>query len=223
MTHLEPGAPVRVMLRSGDQEELVQVDELVMALGAGISHQAGISREVGGDAPASALGLTDQLLEHITPVKGQMLALDGSSVGLSHVVRSSYRAGGGRVYLVPKDDGRILVGASVEPGRADALVETDTIHALMDQATRLAPALASAPVLSQWAGVRPMARADTLMVGRTAPGVTVGMGHHRSGFLLAPITAQSLAGLVLDGEEDAGLHGFAPPRLDAPATDLTPR
>ncbi len=119
------------------------------------------------------------------PVKGQMLSLVGASRDLvRHVIRAP------EIYLVPRSDGRILVGATVEEAGYDKRTDAPTIQRMHQAAIRLVPALAQARMLEAWAGLRPGSPDNLPILGATQiPGYFVATGHFRDGILLAPVTA----------------------------------
>lgn len=137
------------------------------------------------------------------PVKGQMLSLVGAPHNvLHHVIRAP------EVYLVPRSDGRILIGATVEEAGYDKRTDANTIQRLHHAAIRMAPTLSGARVLEAWAGLRPGTPDDLPILGATAtPGYFVAAGHFRDGILLAPITAHVMAQLVTGVRPE---HDFAP-------------
>jgi glycine oxidase len=121
----------------------------------------------------------------------------------------------GHRYLVPRDDGRLLVGATVAERGFDARVTAAGLHDLLDAALAVAPALAGFAVVETWAGLRPGSADGRPYLGATAlEGYVVAAGHFRNGILLAPITARLIADLVVDGCADA-LAPFAPARAAA--------
>ena len=126
------------------------------------------------------------------PVKGQMLYLASPSRNLlTHAIRSP------EVYLVPRSDGRILVGTTVEEAGFDKRTDIATIQRLHSAAVAKVPKLRSAKILEDWAGLRPGTPDALPILGATAtPGYYVATGHFRDGILLAPITAQIMADLI---------------------------
>ncbi len=130
----------------------------------------------------------------VRPVKGQMLAVVCRRKLLKHVLRSS------EVYIVPRSDGRILIGATVEEAGYDKRVVPDTIRALHRAAIKIMPSLSEARVVEDWAGLRPGTPDGLPILGTTpTPGYYVATGHFRDGILLTPITAK-LMGQVITGE-----------------------
>jgi glycine oxidase len=143
------------------------------------------------------------------PVKGQMLCLVMPSRSLlQHVVRSP------KVYLIPRSDGRLLIGATVEEAGFDKRTVPATIQNQHHAALELMPKLREAKILEDWAGLRPGTPDGLPILGESeVPGYYVATGHFRDGILLAPITAQVMA-QVISGETPAqGLSAFSPQRF----------
>lgn len=143
------------------------------------------------------------------PVRGQMLALRSSA--LRHVLHSSH------VYLVPRLDGRLLVGATVEYAGFQKAVTAAAVHTLLDAAMELVPALACAEVLETWSGLRPGTPDHLPILGRCeVDNLWLATGHFRNGILLAPATAELLCQSILSGREAAELKDFNLGRFAAP-------
>ena len=149
----------------------------------------------------------------VRPRKGQMLYLQPKNPGLlRHVIRTH------EVYLVPRTSGKILVGATVEDVGYDKTVVPETIQELHRSAAVFIPELASAPVVSSWAGLRPGTPDDLPILGKTdTPGVFIATGHFRNGILLAPITARIMADLIGDKSPELDIAAFSPSRFVAAA------
>jgi glycine oxidase len=147
------------------------------------------------------------------PVKGQMLAvLPAERNSLRHVVRAP------EIYLVPRSDGRLLLGATVEEAGFDKNVDPLTIQRMHAAAARLLPGLASARILEDWAGLRPGTPDDLPILGETSiPGYFVATGHFRDGILLAPITARVMAGVIAGRACEFDLTPFSLSRFERPA------
>ena len=127
------------------------------------------------------------------PVRGQILSLDNTQPALRRIVV------GEEVYLVPKRDARVVVGATEDRVGFDRRVTAAGVQRLLAAAPRLVPALADCAFRDAWAGLRPCTPDGLPMIGR-APGVEgllVAAGHHRNGVLLSPITGRLIADLVL--------------------------
>ena len=143
------------------------------------------------------------------PVKGQMLCLLlPSRTSLKHVIRSP------EVYLIPRSDGRLLVGATVEEAGFDKRTDIATIQRLHRAALDLIPRLRDAKILEDWAGLRPGTPDALPILGSTAtPGYYVATGHFRDGILLAPITAKVMAAVIDGRAPECDLSQFSPTRF----------
>ncbi|MBY9068530.1 glycine oxidase ThiO [Hyphomonas sp. WL0036] len=129
----------------------------------------------------------DVALDDIDCFGGQMLSVAAVPGAPARVVRS------GHVYLVPRG-GQVVIGATMEPGRAIDTPEDEIIATLKAEGAKLCPALAQAPVTESWAGIRPGTPDHAPFIGPTAaPGLLVAAGHYRNGILLAPVTAKMIA------------------------------
>jgi glycine oxidase len=143
------------------------------------------------------------------PVKGQMLCMAMPKKELiRHVVRTP------AVYLIPRSDGRLLIGATLEDAGFDKQTVPETIQKLRRAALDLVPELGKARILEAWAGLRP-GTPDTLpILGATdTPGYFVATGHFRDGILLAPVTAKVMASLITDGSPNWEIKAFSPTRF----------
>jgi glycine oxidase ThiO len=143
------------------------------------------------------------------PVKGQMLCLAMHPRDLiRHVIRSP------KVYLIPRSDGRLLVGATVEEAGFDKRTVPETIQRLHKAALELVPKLSEARILEDWAGLRPGTPDNLPILGATdTPGYYVATGHFRDGILLAPITAHVMAQVINDEKPQHDLSAFSPQRF----------
>jgi glycine oxidase len=131
----------------------------------------------------------------LRPVKGQILELrprDGVA-SCRRIVSSE------RVYLVPRPDGRLIVGATVEEQGFDTAVTAGGVHELLREAYRLLPDVAEMELVEATAGLRP-GTPDNLPLVRASPveGLVWATGHYRNGILLAPLAAETVAGLLAD-------------------------
>jgi glycine oxidase len=165
---------------------------VINAAGAWAAHVAGL--------PAAA-----QL--PVTPVKGQMLALAAPS---GFVRRATWVPG---AYLVPRPDGRLLVGATVEDAGFDQRVTAAAVRGLLDAALTAAPSLGAFTVTESWAGLRPATPDGRPFIGPMAiEGLLAATGHYRNGILLAPVTADLIASFVESGDATP-LRAFSPLRM----------
>ncbi len=147
-------------------------------------------------------GLPPALRPPVRPLKGQMLAvqMDPAKPLLRHVVWTPTS------YLVPRRDGRLIVGATVEEAGFDDQVTAGGLLSLLDGAWRALPGVEDLPVAEVWTGLRPTARDDAPILGETAlPGLILATGHHRNGVLLLPVTADGIAELILTGRCDPAI------------------
>jgi glycine oxidase len=142
-------------------------------------------------------------------VKGQIVCLAMPSRNLlKHVIRSP------DVYLIPRSDGRLLVGATVEEAGFDKRTDADTIQRLHHAALALVPDLDNAKILESWAGLRPGTPDALPILGVTAThGYYVATGHFRDGILLAPITAEVMAAVIEGRRPEYDVTLFSPARF----------
>jgi glycine oxidase ThiO len=141
------------------------------------------------------------------PMKGQMLSMIGGPQ-IRHVIRAP------EVYLVPRSDGRLIVGATIEDVGYDKRTEVDAIQSLHQAAVHLVPDLSRAKRHEIWAGLRPGTADDLPILGATAtPGYFVATGHFRDGILLTPVTARVMAQMVTGAKPDHDLSAFSPLRF----------
>src|SRR5216684_6137241 len=170
-----------------------RVDGLTLADGAKVS--ADVVVLAAGAWSRSIAGLGPELLPPVRPIKGQMLALrmDPAAPLLTHVVWAP------AAYLVPRRDGRLLVGATVEEKGYDTSLTAGGMLTLLEAAWRAVPAVEELPIEETWVGHRPGSRDDAPILGAGAlGGLVYATGHHRNGILLTPITADTIARLVID-------------------------
>jgi len=143
------------------------------------------------------------------PVKGQMLCFVSQTRGLlKHVIRSP------EIYLIPRSNGRILAGATVEEAGFDKRIDVETIQRLYRAAIAIVPALKNARMLEDWAGLRPGTPDAIPILGATPThGYYVATGHFRDGILLAPVTARVMAQVIEGKTPDHNLDAFSPSRF----------
>jgi len=129
----------------------------------------------------------------VRPVKGQILELrspDGEAP-CERILASE------RVYLVPRPDGRLIVGATTEERGFDATVTAGGVHELLREAYRLLPDVAEMELVEAMAGLRPGTPDNLPLIGRGAlDGLILACGHYRNGILLAPLTAEAITALL---------------------------
>ncbi|MEU8237930.1 glycine oxidase ThiO [Actinoplanes missouriensis] len=168
--------------------------------------------EISADIVVVAAGLGTAALTGlpIRPVKGQVLRLRGEPGLLRHVIDGA--ADGRHVYLVPRADGEVVVGATQEE-RSDRAVTAGGVHDLLRAALDLVPGLSEHEITEFTVGHRPGTPDNAPILGRLDDRTVVAAGHHRNGVLLAPITARLIADLVLTGTADPLLDAFTPGRF----------
>ena len=145
----------------------------------------------------------------VRPVRGQILSLDHEPLANGPVLESE------RIYLVPRRDGRLVVGATEEEAGFQTGLTADGVRGLLAGALELVPALASAPILELWAGLRPGTPDRNPLMGRDpeVPNLLYATGHFRNGILLAPLTAAALGALAAGEEGPQVPEPFLPGRF----------
>jgi glycine oxidase len=184
--HIDDGRARGVELEDG----VVESDAVVLAAGAW-------SSLVPGGAEALA----------VKPARGQMVQLETRPPALARIVFTE------KGYLVPRPDGRLLLGSTLEFVGYAKHVTAGGLHGILSMALEVAPGLASAPVVETWAGFRPFTPDAAPLLGEgPLPGLFFATGHHRNGILLAPVTAEVVSQAVLRKPPSVGLLPFRPDR-----------
>jgi glycine oxidase len=146
----------------------------------------------------------------VRPVKGEILTLRGSAgePACEGIVS------GQRAYMVPRDDGRLIVGATVEELGFDTTVTAGGVHELLREAYRLIPEIAELELAETSAGLRPGTPDNAPLIGFGATdGLLVATGHFRNGVLQAPLTADCVASLLSGDDPPIDLMPFSPQRF----------
>ena len=145
----------------------------------------------------------------VRPVRGQLLHLGWTAAPLTTIVW------GPRCYVVPRVDGTVLVGATVEEAGFDERLTAEGVHQLLDAVCDLLPDARDATFLGARVGLRPATPDELPVIGPDpdVPGLVHALGHYRNGVLLAPITARLVADLIVDGRLDASLAPFRADRF----------
>ncbi len=144
----------------------------------------------------------------VRPAKGQMVSLRCERVKVERVLWSD------KIYLVPRNDGRILAGATVEYAGFDKKVTAGALEKLLSSAIELAPDLAHARVEETWAGLRPDSPDHLPILGPAdIDGLLIATGHFRSGILLTPITARLIREWVTEQRVSVDWERFSPLRF----------
>ncbi len=175
----------------------------VVALVAGPGLVLADGRRLGSDHVVLAAGtgvtaIAGAALPSLRPVKGHILRLgppDATVPLLSRTVRGLVH--GRSVYLVPRRDGSIVVGATVEERGADTAVRAGAVHELLCDARAIVPGVDELELLEASTGLRPATPDNTPRIGWTGlDGVLAAVGHYRNGILLAPLTAERVVELI---------------------------
>ena len=186
-----------VELRTGAEaiESIVDGERLTgVATADGVRHEAGWTVLAAG-AWSGAGWLPQSARPPVRPVKGQILTLRGEPAPAGRIVVTE------RVYLVPRADGRVIAGATVEELGFDTRVTAGGVHELLREAYRVLPDVAELELERAVAGLRPGTPDNAPLVGPGAlAGLFLATGHFRNGILLAPLTAEGVAA-GLTGEE----------------------
>lgn len=165
-----------------------------------------------------AAGCYSSGIEHVAryaptrPARGQMAAIDAGAAAPGAILRSlrSHLVG----YLVPREDGRLLAGSTIEDVGFDKSHTPGGMRKILDAAIEMIPALENAPILEAWAGLRPDTPDHLPILGPTdIPGLSVATGHFRDGILLAPVTARLARQWVLGRQPELSLAAFSPLRF----------
>jgi glycine oxidase len=160
---------------------------------------------------SGALGwLRGEARPPVRPVKGQSLTLRGPAADpvCSRMIATE------RIYLVPRPDGRLVVGATVEEQGFDLRVTAGGIHELLREAYRAVPEIAELELVETIAGMRPGTPDNAPLIGPGAlEGLLVATGHYRNGILLAPVTADAVAAMITGSEPGLDLAPFDPSRF----------
>lgn len=203
-------------VRAGVQVRSGQTITEILAKGGRIT---GVRLASGEHIPAQTVviagGATSPQIEAlpaplpIRPVHGQLLALHPGGPLFHHVLDSP------RIYLVPRSDGRVIVGATTEEVGFRRAVTAGGVHALLSAAFELVPQLTGAALVESWSGHRPSTPDGWPILGEDPemPGLVYATGHYRNGILLTPITALALADLILGRSARHDLTPFSPGRF----------
>jgi glycine oxidase len=195
------GRQVRRVIVEGGAATGVEVDSERLAAGAVVvAAGSWASLLEGARIPPTA----------VRPVRGQMVALAAPSSMLRRII-----AVHGRGYLVPRDDGTILAGSTLEDAGFEKATTVEGIGRILSFASNLVTWLGGARIVGFWSGLRP-ATADHLPLLGEVPSVrrlVLATGHFRCGILLAPITGQVIAELLATGRSTRDLAPFSVERL----------
>lgn len=165
-------------------------------------------------------GLPDEVVVPVRPVKGQVVRLAvpeayrRGAAFLGRTVRAVVR--GSHVYLVPRENGELVIGATTEELGWDTTVTAGGVYELLRDAHELVPGLTELPFTEVRAGLRPGSPDNAPLLGPTAlPGLHLATGHHRNGVLLTPVTGDVLADVLTTGELPGYADAFTARRFEA--------
>jgi glycine oxidase len=197
-----------------------------VALEAGTTLVAPAVVLAAGTWSAQLDGLPPGAVPPVRPVKGQILRLSpraGAPV-LGTTVRGLVR--GSSVYIVPRQDGTVVVGATVEERGFDTTVTAGAVYELLRDAHRVVPGLTEMVLSEAGAGLRPGSPDNAPIVGRPSvtgvDGLVVATGHYRQGILLAPLTARAVAAMVGGEDPPDSVEPFGPGRFTTAAARAGP-
>ncbi|MEU9445101.1 glycine oxidase ThiO [Streptomyces sp. NPDC048304] len=172
-----------------------------------------------GSLSGRLAGVPEALLPPVRPVKGQVLRLTVPrryAPFLSRTVRAVVR--GSQVYLVPRENGELVVGATSEELGWDTTVTAGGVYELLRDAHELVPGITELPLTETRAGLRPGSPDNAPLLGPSGlDGLLLATGHYRNGVLLTPVTGDVMAQLLADGELPEEARPFTPRRFGAPA------
>ncbi|MGP4003337.1 glycine oxidase ThiO [Streptomyces sp. 8N706] len=205
-----------VLHRAWAERLLVRRDRAAGAvLDDGTELAAGQVVLAGGSRSGRLAGVPDDVLPPVRPVKGQILRLrvpGRIAPFLSRTVRAVVR--GGHVYLVPRENGELVLGATSEELGWDTTVTAGGVYELLRDAHELVPGITELPLVETRAGLRPGSPDNAPLLGPTAlPGLHLATGHHRNGVLLTPVTGDAMAELLATGELPEEARPFTPLRF----------
>jgi glycine oxidase len=186
------GTVDRVVTHEGTE---IEADAVVVAAGPWSGSLDGLPAELGV----------------IRPVKGQLIELRARP-GAEHLLSRNLR--GEDVYMVPRADGRLVIGATVEEKGFDVSVSAGAVLELLRAAYEVLPGIAEMELVHARAGLRPGTPDNAPLLGKTSrPGLFVAAGHYRNGILLAPLSGRLMAQLLSTGVTPVEIEGFSPDRF----------
>jgi glycine oxidase len=154
--------------------------------------------------------LAEEVRELAALTEGQVGLRALSPLTSGRVVRASVK--GSAVYIVPRENGELVVGASSEEAGFDVTPRAGAVYELLRDAQSVLPELGEAELLEVSTGLRPGTADNAPLLGRGESGVILATGHYRNGVLLAPVTADAIATLLATGRTDPVIAPFAPTR-----------
>jgi glycine oxidase len=197
-------------------DELSVVRERAAGVRTGGDHvAAGQVVLAAGSLSGRLAGVPEEVLPPVRPVKGQVLRLTVPkpyAPFLSRTVRAVVR--GSHVYLVPRENGELVVGATSEEQGWDTTVTAGGVYELLRDAHELVPGITELPLTETRAGLRPASPDNAPLLGPTGlDGLLLATGHYRNGVLLTPVTGDVLAHVLTTGELPEEARDFTPLRF----------
>jgi glycine oxidase len=183
-------------------------------------HEADVVLLAAGAWSRGIEGVPPEARPPVRPLKGQMLSvrMDPAEPLLSHVVWAP------GVYLVPRRDGRLLIGATVEEKGFNTDMTAGGLFDLLRDTWDVLPGIEELPIDETWVGHRPTSRDDAPILGPTpVDGLVLATGHHRNGILLAPVTADAVSRFILTGALDESIRPFGLDRFGLSKDNSNPR
>jgi glycine oxidase len=182
---------------------------------AGTAVAAGQVVLAAGSWSGRVAGLPPEVVPAVRPVKGQVVRLRVPAAVrpfLSRTVRAVVR--GAHVYLVPRENGDLVVGATTEERGWDTTVTAGGVYELLRDAHELVPGITELPLTETLSGLRPGSPDNAPLLGPTAlPGLLLATGHHRNGILLTPVTGEVMAHVLTTGRLPDHAAAFTPERF----------
>ena len=221
---IDPRRLTRALLLAAERGGVRLLRDRVAAVVTAADRVTGV-RLASGDVPAPRVvlaagcwtaelaGIPAEARPPVRPVKGQILRLRTRVPFLTYTVRGLVR--GSTVYVVPRADGEVVVGATQEEMGYDTTVTAGGVYELLRDAHAVVPGITELELTETLAGLRPGSPDNAPMIGASAlPGLYVASGHHRSGVLLTPVTADAMAELLATGRVSEEAAGFSPTRFE---------
>jgi len=194
------GRYVRRVVVKGGVAQGVELDGETLAAGAVVVAAGSWSGLIEGAGVPSTV---------VRPARGQLVSIETRPPLFRHVISVH-----GRGYLVPRRDGTVIAGSTVEMAGFRKEVTVGGLAQILGLAATLVPALADAPVTGSWSNFRPYTEDHLPVLGQTpVRGLVLATGHFRNGILLAPVTADAIASLVATGASEIDLAPFSVARF----------
>ena len=200
-----------VTMLEGRVEEILWSGERAAGVKVGTGEAISCATVVlaAGAWASSIRGIPDGSLPAVRPVKGQLIQLrtrDGAPLATRNLR-------GLDIYFIPRADGRVVVGGTVEEQGYDTTITAGAVHELLRDAYELVPGVTELELVEVAAGLRPATLDNEPVIGPIAEGLVVAVGHYRNGVLLTPLTAQIVTETISSGRAPGIAERFGPERL----------